>query len=97
MLVALQHCMYNIVHSKTIFHFHIYADWDECDDTNGTVCQHECHDMALGYICGCHGGYVLMDDGQSCQGNSYHCLSIIYFDNSNVRFGSHGLYLQSYD
>ncbi|XP_051270886.1 fibulin-2 [Dicentrarchus labrax] len=41
-------------------------DLDECQLYLGQLCQHTCTNTWGSYRCGCHQGYVLQQDGQSC-------------------------------
>lgn len=39
---------------------------DECAINNGG-CQHECHNTIGSYICSCHNGFKLQDNGHDCK------------------------------
>ncbi|XP_038553839.1 fibulin-2 isoform X1 [Micropterus salmoides] len=41
-------------------------DVDECQLYPSQLCQHTCTNIWGSYRCGCHQGYVLQQDGQSC-------------------------------
>lgn len=45
----------------------IYStDVDECAVNNGG-CQHECKNTLGSYVCSCHNGYALQDNGHDCK------------------------------
>ncbi|KAK0168286.1 hypothetical protein PV327_002110 [Microctonus hyperodae] len=43
-----------------------FTDMDECAINNGG-CQHECHNTIGSYICSCHNGFKLQDNGHDCK------------------------------
>jgi len=52
-------------------------DIDECDES---TCDHNCTNTDGSFICSCYNGYVLDDNGSSCNGmHTYVCwqLSIV--------------------
>ena len=54
------------------FYTHIcfyILDIDECSESSGPLCQHECVNTPATYHCECHLGYSLLNDGVNCQGN----------------------------
>lgn len=42
------------------------TDIDECTINNGG-CQHECRNTIGSYLCSCHNGYMLSDNGHDCR------------------------------
>ncbi|XP_055525021.1 tolloid-like protein 1 [Wyeomyia smithii] len=42
------------------------TDVDECAVNNGG-CQHECKNTLGSYVCSCHNGYMLQDNGHDCK------------------------------
>ncbi|XP_055699503.1 dorsal-ventral patterning protein tolloid isoform X2 [Phlebotomus papatasi] len=43
-----------------------FTDIDECEVNNGG-CQHECKNTIGSYICSCHNGFTLHDNGHDCK------------------------------
>ncbi|ENN72173.1 hypothetical protein YQE_11228, partial [Dendroctonus ponderosae] len=50
---------------KTGFAAVFYSDLDECATDEGN-CQHECVNTLGSYICTCHNGYTLHENGRDC-------------------------------
>ena len=50
-----------------IFHYHCFADVDECATANGG-CEHNCHNTEGSFYCSCNDGYELLADNMSCIG-----------------------------
>ncbi|KAK5970140.1 CUB domain protein [Trichostrongylus colubriformis] len=48
------------------FSAHFIADLDECQADNAG-CEHICQNRLGSYICLCHAGYVLAEDGHNCK------------------------------
>lgn len=54
-------------------------DVDECQLYPSQLCQHTCTNIWGSYRCGCHQGYVLQQDGQSCApGTAAHLCMFIH-------------------
>ncbi|PAV89968.1 hypothetical protein WR25_10546 [Diploscapter pachys] len=51
---------------KAGFSVNFIADLDECQHENAG-CEHICQNRLGSYICQCHAGYVLSDDGHNCK------------------------------
>ncbi|VDO63124.1 unnamed protein product [Heligmosomoides polygyrus] len=51
---------------RTGFSAHFIADLDECQADNAG-CEHICQNRLGSYLCLCHAGYVLADDGHNCK------------------------------
>lgn len=51
---------------KTGFAAVFFTDIDECAVNNGG-CMHECKNTIGSYICSCHNGYILHDNGLDCK------------------------------
>uniref|UniRef100_A0A3Q2XKK8 EGF-like domain-containing protein n=1 Tax=Hippocampus comes TaxID=109280 RepID=A0A3Q2XKK8_HIPCM len=41
-------------------------DIDECEESGGGVCEHECVNTSGSFLCRCHSGYILAPDQRSC-------------------------------
>uniref|UniRef100_A0A7I5EAH1 Metalloendopeptidase n=1 Tax=Haemonchus contortus TaxID=6289 RepID=A0A7I5EAH1_HAECO len=48
------------------FSAHFIADLDECQEDNAG-CEHICQNRLGSYLCLCHAGYVLAEDGHNCK------------------------------
>ncbi|KAL1489387.1 hypothetical protein ABEB36_014292 [Hypothenemus hampei] len=51
---------------KTGFAAVFFSDMDECAKDHGN-CQHECINTLGSYICTCHNGYILHENGRDCK------------------------------
>ncbi|CAO1402934.1 unnamed protein product [Diamesa serratosioi] len=51
---------------KTGFAAIFITDVDECADNNGG-CQHECRNTVGNYLCSCHNGFTLHENGHDCK------------------------------
>ncbi|XP_008472334.1 tolloid-like protein 1 [Diaphorina citri] len=51
---------------KSGFSAFFFTDKDECMTNNGG-CQHECRNTIGSYICSCHNGYTLLENGHDCK------------------------------
>uniref|UniRef100_W5LNH3 EGF-like domain-containing protein n=1 Tax=Astyanax mexicanus TaxID=7994 RepID=W5LNH3_ASTMX len=48
-------------------HIHPYClDVDECEESNGTLCEHTCENTPGSFRCRCRAGYTLAADQRSC-------------------------------
>ena len=54
---------------KIYIHF-LYPDINECDDGTND-CSQTCTNTIGSYICGCNSGFVLNNDGATCNGEYY--------------------------
>ena len=46
----------------------ILADINECTNTSGTMCEHDCVNLISSYECSCRSGYSIDINGFSCNG-----------------------------
>ena len=53
------------------------TDFDECVNNNGG-CKQLCYNLVPGYHCDCQEGYVLADDGHTCNGYFRVCQSSLF-------------------
>uniref|UniRef100_A0A8D9B309 Metalloendopeptidase n=2 Tax=Cacopsylla melanoneura TaxID=428564 RepID=A0A8D9B309_9HEMI len=51
---------------KSGFSAYYFTDKDECMTNNGG-CQHECRNTIGSYVCSCHNGYTLLENGHDCK------------------------------
>ncbi|CAH0558861.1 unnamed protein product [Brassicogethes aeneus] len=52
---------------KTGFAAVYFTDMDECAAGDNGGCQHECRNTLGSYICTCHNGYTLHENGRDCK------------------------------
>lgn len=45
------------------------SDLNECEKDNGG-CDHDCHSYDGGHYCTCKAGYILLEDGEGCEGKN---------------------------
>ena len=53
-----------------------FLDIDECSINNGG-CDEMCTNTNGSYVCSCNDGYILNDDGLTCDGIIMHILSFL--------------------
>ena len=69
---ACVHALHTHAHTRVLLYIHwmafIFSDVNECDNTYHG-CHHDCVNTNGSYVCICYDGFILTEDGRSCEGN----------------------------
>ena len=60
------HCVMHSVWERFCDLCLVFSDVDECEESNGSVCEQTCENTPGSFLCRCHSGYSLGVDERSC-------------------------------